>query len=130
MHEAWSQLLEGFLPYLADEAAVFADVLLMYRGDEDQLRLGPTPQGSDTMQNPGSKQLDAGARSLRAQHLQRQQQRAASSAVEVLRPPGCPLTANGVKAVESMMIGLEAEFTVRQNSGILNHLTDVHCLGV
>lgn len=32
--------------------------------------------------------------------------------VEVLRPPACPLTADGVKVVDSMMAGLEAEFTV------------------
>jgi hypothetical protein len=31
LHEAWAVLLDGFMPFLADEAEFMADVLLMFR---------------------------------------------------------------------------------------------------
>jgi hypothetical protein len=31
LHEAWCLLLGGFLPFLAAEAAFYADLLLLYR---------------------------------------------------------------------------------------------------
>jgi hypothetical protein len=31
LHEAWSLLLDGFIPLMAREALVMADLLLMYR---------------------------------------------------------------------------------------------------
>src|SRR5690348_7074920 len=102
LHEAGSHLLEGFLPYLADEAAFFADILLMYRGDEDQLRLGPTPPpAAQELRHSSSKHLAAAADAVGGVRVQ-QQQRGASVMVEVLRPPGCALTAAGVRAVETM----------------------------
>ena len=31
LHEAWSLLLDGFMPLMAQEAGTMADLLLMYR---------------------------------------------------------------------------------------------------
>uniref|UniRef100_A0A383WIL7 Exocyst complex component Sec3 C-terminal domain-containing protein n=1 Tax=Tetradesmus obliquus TaxID=3088 RepID=A0A383WIL7_TETOB len=100
LHEAWSLLLGGFLPFLAAEAAFYADLLLLYRGDEERLRDGPDSAAPDAKQ---------------------QRQGQASIAVVISRPPGCPLTYAGSQAVEGMLAGLEGDFVALSDLASRSH---------
>eukprot|EP00879_Flechtneria_rotunda_P017444 GHRR01018282.1.p1 GENE.GHRR01018282.1~~GHRR01018282.1.p1 ORF type:complete len:957 (+),score=419.42 GHRR01018282.1:262-3132(+) len=110
LHEAWCQLLDGFMPFLADEAAFHADLLLMYRGDEQRLQNSRINDAASLPGDATSLPSSPSSSSLRACYQQQQhQQQTTSSGQFLARPPSCPLTHSGGRALEAMMAGLAQE---------------------